>query len=131
MKQTPSGQKPTVKISPKRFANALIKNDMNGTKAIKELDPEASPGVAAVRSSRMLKNDNVRQAIDDALQFHEATPEFAVGRLKKIAEQEKELGASRLASKDLLELHGWNKQSSPTVVLDVKQAFFQTSRERV
>ncbi len=87
--------------------------------------------VANANASKLLQNDNIRQAIDNALEFHGATPEFAVGRLKKIAEQEKELGASRLASKDILELHGWNKQTSPTVVLDVKQAFFQTSRDRV
>ena len=102
---------------------------MNGTVAVQKLDPLASTATAAVRSSRMLKNVNVKAAIEAALEHHGATPEFAVGRLKQIAEQDKEIGAARLASKDILELHGWHRGDRPTDELQIANAFFQETRK--
>lgn len=84
--------------------------------------------VATVAASRLYNKPSIQQAIEEALTFHQATPEFAVGRLKTIAAQDKEIGAARLASKDLLELHGWNKNERPSLQLNVKNAFFGNSR---
>ena len=84
--------------------------------------------VAEVESSRLLRKPNVQAAIDKALEFHGATPEFAVGRLKQIAEQETEVGAARLAAKDILELHGWRKDERPGVQITFKHSFFTQSR---
>lgn len=122
-------QKPTVKIPPKRFAATYIAEGQNGTKAVMKLDPAASKEVAAVKSSRMLRNDNVRKAIEDALKVHGATPEYAVGVLKDVADQDKEIGAKRLAAKDILELHGWQRGDRPNITLDIKNAsFFAATR---
>lgn len=56
------------------------------------------------------------------------TPEWAVAQLKKVAEQDVELGAKRLAAKDALELMGWNKSQKPQVTLEVKSDFFEGRR---
>lgn len=88
----------------------------------------ATDQVARTEGSKLSTKPNIQAAIDDALAFHEATPEFAVKRLKDIASQNEEIGAARLASKDLLELHGWRKNERPTVSLTVNQAFFSKGR---
>ncbi len=88
----------------------------------------SSRAVAEVNASRLLNKANIQQAIDKALEHHGATPEFAVGRLKVIAEQDKEIGAARLASKDILELHGWRRGDKPTVTLEIGNAFFNQVR---
>lgn len=106
---------PKLTIKQKKFVANKVKG-MKNAQAYKEAGySSSSRAVAEVNSSRLLKQDNIQKAIDKALEFHEATPEFAVGRLKAIAEQNKELGASRLASKDLLELHGWKRGDRPTI----------------
>lgn len=84
---------------------------------------------AKVNASVKFNKPHIQKAIDDALEMHGATPEWAVRQLMKVAEQDEEVGAKRLASKDILELHGWNKSDRPTVQLDVKNAFFQSGRE--
>ena len=73
---------------------------------------------------------HIQQAIDDALTLHGASPEWAVGQLAKVAKQDEELGAKRLASKDILELHGWRKEERPQLQLNVKNAFFNSSRDK-
>ncbi len=83
-----------------------------------------------VNANKVKKRPHISEAIDKALLFHEATPEFAVGRLKAIAEQEKELGASRLASKDILELNGWRKEERPQLQVSIKSAFFNSHRQQ-
>lgn len=115
-------------VKQRKFVAKKVAGATNA-KAYKEAGySSSSRAVAEVNASRLLKKDNIQKAIDDALEHHGATPEFAVGRLKVIAEQDKELGASRLASKDILELHGWKRGDKPTVVLDVKQAWFSEAR---
>lgn len=101
--------------------NALAYTEA-GYKALNRNSAEAS-------SSRLLRNANVQQAIEEALKLAEATPEFAVKRLKAIAEQSEELGASRLASKDILELHGWQRGNRPESRLTIENAFFGNSRD--
>lgn len=84
---------------------------------------------AAVDASVVYNKPHIQQAIDDALALHGATPEWAVKQLMKVAQQDEEVGAKRLASKDILELHGWNKADRPTLTLDIKNAFFGQARE--
>ena len=86
--------------------------------------------VTRINASRLAKKPHIAEAIEQALEAHGATPEFAVGRLKSIAAQDDEIGAARLASKDILELHGWNKNERPTLQISVKNAFFSASRTR-
>lgn len=84
--------------------------------------------VDAVNASRTINKPHIQQAIDDALQSMGATPEWAVTQLMKVASQDEEIGAKRLAAKDILELHGWNKTDKPTLQLQVKNAFFSNRR---
>ena len=75
------------------------------------------------------KRPHVQQAIEAALEAQGLTPEWAVAQLGKVAAQDEELGAKRLASKDILELHGWNKADRPNLQIDIKNAFFKSGRE--
>lgn len=112
----------------RKFVNAKVKG-LTNVDAYKQAGYSiTSKKVASVNAAKVRVKPHIQEAIDDALSFHEATPEFAVGRLKAIAAQEKEIGAARLASKDILELHGWRKNERPTVSLTVNQAFFGKSR---
>ena len=86
--------------------------------------------VVKAQSSTLRNKPHIQKAIDDALELHGATPEWAVKQLMSVAKQDKEIGAKRLASKDILELHGWNKADRPTLKLEVKNAFFQGGRDR-
>ena len=88
-----------------------------------------TPYAADKYAQRQSKNVQVAKAIEDALEHHGATPEFAIGRLKAIAEQDHELGASRLAARDILDLNGWKKGETSTVTVDIKQAFFTKARQ--
>lgn len=112
-----------------KFVAEYIRNGGNGTRAVKKIKPHTTRGGAAVTSTRLLKDRNIAKAIEDALRDLEATPEFAVAQLKKVAEQDEELGAKRLASKDILELHGWRKNDKPIITLDIQNGFFGESRE--
>jgi hypothetical protein len=84
---------------------------------------------AQVAASQKFSKPHIQQAINDALEMHKATPEWAVLQLKKVAEQDDELGAKRLATMNILELHGWSKNERPTLQLQVKNAFFDSGRE--
>jgi phage terminase small subunit len=84
--------------------------------------------VGRVNAHRAVNRPHIQQAIEDALELHGATPEWAVSQLMKVAAQDEEIGAKRLAAKDILELHGWNKNEKPTVQLQVKNAFFKSGR---
>lgn len=83
---------------------------------------------ATSEGSKLHRKPSIQAAIDKALEFHGATPEFAVGRLKQIAEQDEEIGAARLASKDILELSGWRKDQRPQMSLTIKGSFFNEAR---
>lgn len=117
-------------IKQKKFIAHKVAGATNAKAYIDAGYSVTSRPVAEVNASRLLNKANIQQAINEALEHHNATPEFAVGRLKAIAEQSKELGASRLASKDILELHGWNRGDKPQVTLDIRNAsFYNQARE--
>lgn len=85
--------------------------------------------VMRVAGGKVEKRPHVQQAIEAALEAQGLTPEWAVAQLGKVAKQDEELGAKRLASKDILELHGWNKNERPNLELNIKNAFFQGGRQ--
>ncbi len=85
------------------------------------------PSIRA-ETAKMNKKPHIQAAIDNALIKHGLSPEYAVGELGKIVAQDKEIGAKRLAIKDVLELHGWNKNERPTLQLNVNNAFFSNTR---
>lgn len=126
-------EKPTTAAKPldlkqKRYVTARVRGASKQGAAL--IAGAKTPVAASQYANRMSKNVSVQQAIDNALELLEATPEFAVRRLKQIAEQDEEIGAARLASKDILELHGWRKNERPTVSLTVNNAFFGASRNK-
>lgn len=81
-----------------------------------------------VAASQIKSRPNVQLAIDAGLARAGLTPEYAIEQLAKIVAQDDELGAKRLAIKDTLELHGWNKADKPQVHLKIEGAFFQQAR---
>jgi hypothetical protein len=87
-----------------------------------------TPVAADKYANRMSKNVKVQQAIEYALEAEQLTPQYLVAKLKEVIEQDKEIGAKRLAIKDGLELNGWQRGDRPTVVLDVQNAFFNQTR---
>lgn len=116
-------------IKQKKFVAEVVKGTPKSHAYKKIYNPQTQNKASIYRqASEVSSKPHVQAAIDQALEHHGATPEFAVGRLKQIAEQNKEIGAARLASKDLLELHGWKRGDRPQISLDIKQAFFQQSR---
>lgn len=82
-----------------------------------------------VNASKKVNQPHIQQAINDALESQGATPEWAVAQMMKVAAQDDEMGAKRLAAMNILELHGWNKTERPQVQLQVKNAFFQNGRD--
>lgn len=81
-----------------------------------------------VNAHKAVQRPHIQQAIEEALIKQGATPEWAVHQLMRVADQDEEMGAKRLASMNILELHGWNKAERPTMTLQVKNAFFQGAR---
>jgi hypothetical protein len=75
-----------------------------------------------------MKKPEIQRRIDQALESQGATPEFAVSVLKSVANQEKEIGARRLAAKDILELNGYKSGNSGKVELNIDKGFFKVSR---
>lgn len=84
-----------------------------------------------VSASMINTRPNVQAAIDAGLAKAGLTPEYAIEQLAKIVEQDDEMGAKRLAIKDVLELHGWNKADKPQVHVKIEGDFFGASRGRV
>jgi hypothetical protein len=114
-------------VRQRKFVANKVKGMTNHEAYLKAGYQASSYNIARNNSSKLMAKDNIQQAIDTALEYHGATPEFAVGRLKAIAGQDKELGASRLASKDILELHGWRRGEKPQLQIQVN-GFFGESR---
>ena len=84
---------------------------------------------ADVAASNINRRPSVQAAIDVALAKHHLTPDYAIEQLAKIVGQDEELGAKRLAIKDTLELHGWNKADRPQVHVKFEGSFFQQARD--
>lgn len=113
----------------KKYVSGIVKGKSQAQAYIEAGYKAKNKDILYSNASRLAAKPKIAIAIEQALDFHGATPEFAVGRLKSIAEQDKEIGASRLAAKDILELHGWKRGEKPSVTLDIKQAFFKDARE--
>lgn len=112
-------------IKQKKFVAEVVKDKTTKAQAYRNAGYKAStPQVASTESSKLLKKPAIQLAIDNALAKVGATPEFAVQVLFEVAQQDKEIGARRLASKDILELHGWNKSERPNTVLQINNPFF-------
>lgn len=119
-------KKPTIKE--KKFAKAKVEGKSN-REAYREAGyAPLKPDTEKVAASVIKNRPHVQKLIDDALEAQGMTPEWAVAQLKKVAEQDEELGAKRLAAKDTLELMGWNKSQKPQITLEVKSAFFEGRR---
>lgn len=118
-------------IKQKKFVANKVAGKKNAEAYVQAGYKATTRNVAEVEGSRLTNKPNIQAAIDKALEFHGATPEFAVGVLKQVADQEDEIGAKRLAAKDILELHGWRKDERPQMSLNIKQAFFTESRGKV
>ena len=119
-------KKPTIKE--RKFAIAKVKGKTN-IEAYKEAGYKMVGNSAAVDASKVKSRPHVQKLIEDALEAQGLSAEWAVAQLGKVARQDDELGAKRLASKDILELHGWNKTDRPTLQLDIKNAFFANARK--
>lgn len=122
--------KPKLSVRQNKFVAEVIKGKTK-TAAYKEIyKPQTTNEASIYRQAHGVSSNHlVKAAIERALEHHGATPEFAVGRLKEIAEQNKEIGAARLASKDILELNGWQRGDRPSVSLDIQNAFFTQTRD--
>ena len=83
-----------------------------------------------VAASTVNRRPSVQAAIDAGLAKAGLSPEYAIQQLAKIVEQDDELGAKRLAIKDVLELHGWNKADRPTVHVKLEGSFFNSARTK-
>ena len=114
----------------KKFVAEYIKNGKNGAKAMLKADPTLKPESAKVTASRALSNVNVQHAINEAMAKHELTVDMAISELKKIVEQDEELGAKRLAINDTLSLYGWRKNEKPVIEIEVS-GFFKQRRDVV
>lgn len=124
-KNEPKKKKLTMKE--RKFVKLKIQGKTNIEAYNSAYTPQKSD-VARVAGSVVGSRPHVQQAIEDALEAKGMTPEWAVAQLKKVAEQDVELGAKRLAAKDALELMGWNKSQKPQVTLEVKSDFFEGRR---
>jgi phage terminase small subunit len=119
-------KKPTIKE--KKFIKAKVQGKTHAEAYLAAGYAPNNKNVMTVAGSVIAKRPHVQQAIEAALEAQGLTPEWAVAQLGKVASQDEELGAKRLASKDILELHGWNKNERPNLELNIKNAFFQGGR---
>lgn len=119
-------------IKEKKFAAAKVAGKSNAEAYdLAGYSLNAKPTTKAVSASQIKARPNVQAAIDAGLARAGLTPEYAIEQLAKIVSQDDELGAKRLAIKDTLELHGWNKADKPQVHLKIEGAFFQQARGQV
>lgn len=82
-------------------------------------------------ANRMSKNVHVQKLIDEAMDAEGLTANKLISELRSVIEQDKEIGAKRLAIKDGLELLGWQRGERPNVTLDIKNAnFFGQTRQQ-
>jgi phage terminase small subunit len=129
-KTAPTSKKSRKKLSVKerKFIASKIKG-ASSVQAYKDAGYAImSPEAMQTEATRINKRESIQLAIDQALAKHEMTPDVAVHELSKIVKQDKELGAKRLAIKDVLELHGYKTGQSPTISLDIKSAWFNVAR---
>jgi len=113
----------------RKFVNAKVKG-MSNRKAYIEAYQPGTTNLATIdpNASRVAKKEQIQIAIQNALEAAELTPEHAIQELKKIVDQDTEMGAKRLAIKDVLELHGY-KAATPKMSFNIDKGFFSASRQ--
>lgn len=115
-------------VKQKKFVSEVVKGNKSQAKAYVDAGYKATTdNVARVEGSKLMRKPSIQMAIDKALEKTGATPEFAVQVLADVAEQTDEIGARRLAAKDILELHGWRKDTRPQTTLQINNSFFTES----
>lgn len=118
-------------IREKKFAAQKAKGKTHAEAYVAAGYKATTKQVAVANAAKLVQKPHIQDAIDAALEMYGATPEWAVRQLMKVAEQDDEIGAKRLASKDILELHGWNKKQTPNQTLSIENAFFTNTRKHV
>lgn len=116
-------------IREKKFVAYKVQGLTNAEAYVKAGYSAPKKITAQVQGSIKKNKPHIQQAIQEALDKQGLSPEWAVEQLGKVAAQDDEIGAKRLAAKDILELHGWNKAERPSMQLQVKNAFFGTGRQ--
>lgn len=120
-------RKPTIKE--RKFAKAKVE-DKPDIQAYREAGYALSTPVGdRVNAHKVAKREVVQKLIEDSLRARGLTPDWAVEQLAKVAEQDEEMGAKRLATMNILELHGWNKAEKPTMRLELKGSFYNEARK--
>jgi phage terminase small subunit len=114
----------------KKFVLAKAKG-LPDVKAMKAAGygPNSADRTLQADAMKMKKRPRVQAAIEQALDNQGLTVEFAVEQIGKVARQDDEIGAKRLAAKDLLELHGWSKKDKPQVKIEFGGSFFERGRD--
>lgn len=127
----PTRGKQKLTIKEKKFVAAKIAGKTNRAAfAEAGYSTNSNKNTLDVAASHVNSRPNIQAAIDAGLAKAGLTPEYAIEQLAKIVEQDEEMGAKRLAIKDVLELHGWNKADKPTVHVKLEGSFFNTSRNK-
>lgn len=126
----PNRGKQKLTIKEKKFAAARASGKTN-RESYKEAGYSMNSNINTIdaAASAINRRPNVQSAIDAGLKAAGLTPEYAIQQLEKIVSQDDELGAKRLAIKDVLELHGWNKADKPQVHVKLEGSFFGSARE--
>lgn len=121
-------KKKRLTIKERKFVVARIAGDTQ-LEAYKKADyaPTTKGGMKA-NAHKVAQRPHIQQAIDTAMEAQGMNPEYLVGKLKEVVDQDKEIGAKRLAIMDGLQLQGWRKDERPTLQLNVKNAFFNNKR---
>lgn len=110
----------------RKFIAEYLNNGFNGTQAAVVAYPNQSVATAGQQAYENMKKPEVQQAIDNALAKHELTPELAVKNIGTVANAEltdKNSGHILKANEMILELHGYKKNSSPELSLNINQFF--------
>lgn len=89
-----------------QFVNAIVAGKTQTQAYLEAYDTKGHMPTVYAEASRTARLPQVRQAILNALISQKATPEFAVIRLKWVADQNENYGAKRAACKDILDLWG-------------------------
>lgn len=120
-------------VKEKKFVKARVQGKTQAQAYVEAgYAPYSTKNATAVEAHHIDKRPHIQKAIDDALLAQGATPEWAVSQLMKVAKQDEEMGAKRLASMNILELHGYNKTDKPQLQLEIKNAqFFSKGRKYV
>lgn len=122
-------KKQKLTLRERKFVTAKVKGKTNAQAYLDAGYSPSTDNTMRVAGSVIKNRPHVQEAIETALEARHMTPEWAVGELKKVAEQDEELGAKRLAIKDSLELMGWKKNERPSMQLDIRNAFFGEARQ--